>query len=320
MREKLDSLARQIKRTYDQLKDNSLSVRKSNPSLITKMKKVPLNLSICAVDGGLLSQRMHGADIVVARAVGVNFIYDNSKLKSFSHYPQKSPETEVEIKNSLDEHESNVFRSIIRLHHELKCAIDTVEKFSPLLLLIDGSLLPLPSDRPSDVSPLHTVYLEVLSLFNKLQETCRAKQCTLCGVIKDSRSHRLATNLGFSCSDSLLCSFLLEEGERSSAMPYSDGNQNKDISKLAEKISVFYMKPSKNDLPLRIESLDTDIDKLASIIYSLSAISDNFAYPAILIEADMCAALDGQEMETIEATLFSISGMKPLRRNSRPFR
>ncbi len=113
---------------------------------------------------------------------------------------------------------------------------------------------------------------------------------------------------------------LLQPGERTASMPYHEEKPNKDLAPLSSGISVFYLKPSKNDLPLRIETLDPDVDHAASVILALSAISDSYAYPAILVEADMCAAMDGREMESIEASLISFSGMKPLRRNSRPFR
>jgi hypothetical protein len=104
-------------------------------------------------------------------------------------------------------------------------------------------------------------------------------------------------------------------------MPYlEDKAPNRDVASLGEHINVFYLKPSRNDLPLRIEVMDSDVGQAASLICSLSAISDNFAYPAILVEADMCAALDPGELESVEATLLSLSGMRPLRRNSRPFR
>ena len=63
-----------------------------------------------------------------------------------------------------------------------------------------------------------------------------------------------------------------------------------------------------------------DVDAAASLLFSLSAISENFAYPAVLIEADMCAALDPREIEPLENSLHSLAGIRPLRRNQRPFR
>ncbi len=140
-------------------------------------------------------------------------------------------------------------------------------------------------------------------------------------MIKDSRSRKLSKEVGAGCSDSLLCSYLLDGGERTGEMKYfEDKSPNKELAALGEGIRVFYLKPSKSDLPLRIEVLDSDVSRAASVICALSSISESFAYPAVLIEADMCAALEPAELESIEASLQTLSGMRPLRRNSRPFR
>jgi hypothetical protein len=257
---------------------------------------------------------MHGVDIVITRAAGVNFIYENSKIKSFSYHPSKSPESVVEIQSALDDHEANIFRSLIRLKHELKCALALLEKYSPELLLMDGSLLPLPSDIPPKDSELYSLYQEVLGLYQTLYSN---KDSLLCGVIKDSRARRMS-NLKY--SDSVLCSYLLDECERTEEMNYFGDHPPKELASLGKHVKIFYLKPAKHDLPLRIEVLGDEIDKAASIICSLSAISEHFAYPAILIEADMCAALNPNEMQSIESYLQSMAGIKPLRRNFRPFR
>lgn len=311
MRERIGALAKEIRESYGLLQSKAKQIKLSNPSLIYPVKKLPVNLSVCAVDGGLLAHRMHGADIVVVRAVGANFIYVDSTLRTCSYWPEKNPKAEIFMKSSLDEHEALVFRSLVRLKQELLCAISCLEKFSPEVLLMDGSLLPLPSDRPSEDSELNFLYNEVLALYTTLYSL--SKERMLVGVIKDSRSKKLAKDFGLNCSDGIFCNFLLEELERTNAHPYSEKDADRNIS-------VFYIKPSKFDLPLRIETTSTEIDHVASVICSLSAFSENFAYPAVLIEADMCAVLDPKELEPIEDSLNSLSGMKPLRRNSRPFR
>ncbi|MFH1520904.1 MAG: DNA double-strand break repair nuclease NurA [Candidatus Micrarchaeota archaeon] len=310
MRERIGALAKEIKESYNLLQNKTKQIKISNSSLVYPVNTTKIDLSVCAVDGGLLAHRMHGADIVVVRAVGVNFIYSNSTLKSCSYWPEKNPKSEIFMKSSLDEHEALVFRSLIRLKEELQCAISCLEKFSPQVLLMDGSLLPLPSDRPPEESELNVVYTEVLTLYTKLYDLSKGN-CMLIGVIKDSRSKKLTKEFGLNCSDGIFCNFLLGELERTNTMPYSDKERD---------ISVFYVKPSKFDLPLRIETTSTEIDTVASIICSLSAFSENFAYPAVLIEADMCAVMDPKELEPIEDSLNSLSGMKPLRRNTRPFR
>lgn len=322
MRERIAALASDIRRSDDALRQRAGQLRKADPSLVSKVSRSPLSISVCAVDGGLMAQRVHGADIVVHRSVGVDFVYVDGKLASFSRIPSKAPEPFLELESSLDEHEANVFRSLVRLKSELGCAIASLDAFSPGLLLMDGSLLPLPSDRPEDDSALAGRYKEVLELYSSLFAKSNAKDCMLCGVIKDSRARKLSAGFGLSCSDTLLCRHLLDHWERTRAMPYFQEKQGpaKDLLALSEGVEVFYLKPSEHDLPLRIEAYRCDIDKAASLICTLSAISENFAYPAVLIEADMCAALDPASMEAIESSLLNLSGLKPLRRNSRPFR
>jgi|WetSurMetagenome_2_1015567.scaffolds.fasta_scaffold90016_2 hypothetical protein len=321
MRERIAALAREIREGYESLGRKAKSARDADPSLVLGVRRAPVTISVCAVDGGLLAERMHGADIVVARAVAAHFAYEGSALKSFSYTPSKNPQPEIEIRNSLEEHEALIFRSLIRLKHELACALVALNARKPGLLLLDGSLLPLPGDRPQESSELRPLYDEVVSLYGKLYKDCAENKCMLCGVVKDSRSRKLSRELGASCSDTLLCGYLLDENERTREMGYFEGKApNADVAALGARIRVFYLRPSKNDLPLRIELLDSGVDEAASVICGLSAISENFAYPAVLIEADMRAALDPADLESIEESLARLSGLKPLRRNSRPFR
>jgi len=299
----IDSLVSEIHKSQNDIQELAAQMTDK----VCKVEKPDLNLSVCAVDGGLLAHRMHGVDITVARAAGVHFAYENSKIKKFDHHPSKVPKSSVELMSALDEHEANVFRSLVRLKHEIKCANELATKYSPDILLLDGSLLPVPSDIPAKESKLYPLYQQVLSQYEKLYSS----KCLFAGVIKDSRARRFSDK----CSDSVLCDHLLKPGERTVEMDYSV-SPKKDLEK---KIKFFYIKPSKSDIPLRIEVLG-DVNEAAKIIYSLSAISDHFAYPAILIEADMCAALDPAHIESIEASLQSKAGLSPLRRNFRPFR
>lgn len=324
MRDALASLADDIRKSQVVLREKARGAREAESGLVAKITKPkPLSLSVCAVDGGLFAQRLHGHDVVATRSIGVNFIYENSALKSFSHHPSKSSEPELEIRSALDEHEANAFRSLVRLKSELGCALGIIERYHPDLLLMDGSLWTVPSDRPSPDSPLAPLYKEVVELYKKLYSSCERNPTQLCGVIKDSRSRKLASSLGFGCSDTVLCSHLLDAGERTSVFPYFDEKQ-KEPEGFWEKLRVFYIKPSDHDLPLRIEFLQPESEaateeRVASVILSLSSISESFAYPAILVEADMRAAMDPKEIERIQDSLRSLD-IAPLRRNARPFR
>jgi hypothetical protein len=158
-------------------------------------------------------------------------------------------------------------------------------------------------------------------------------------VIKDSRSKRFIEIVskrfqgepGFlHTSDTNFLHFLLEAGERTCAFPYSSSPAKhqvlKDLGKWAEKILSFYLKPVEGDRPLRVEFLSGQkpFSEIAQLIYSISCLNKSYAYPAVLIEADLRAALGSEELERAYASLFAkigrTSAILRLRRNSRPFR
>ncbi len=317
--DKVKSISDEISARSSLIRQLARDLRTNKKIEIYTSNKIQLNFSVAAVDGGILSSRMHGIDLVLFRAVGVCFKYNDSRLESFSYVPEKYPQSQFESSSFLDEHEALVFKSLLRLKSELSAALLTIEKFSPSVFLFDGSLLPLPNDRVNKDSKLYSLYLEVISLYNQLFALSIEKKCILCGVIKDSRSNRVAKSYSIDSSDTVLCNFLLEEGERTADLSY--GESDKQIEN-CQNVRFFYTKPSKNDLPLRIEYLSYDgvtIEAVSSLIHSLSSINDRFGYPPILVEADMCATMDGKEMEYILESLRS-SDVSDLRRNSRPFR
>ncbi|MBS3067215.1 DNA double-strand break repair nuclease NurA [Candidatus Micrarchaeota archaeon] len=346
MHDKLFSAIRHMTEFGNQLKENAMLLRTSNFTseeflegvMIKNLTALPINGNVCAVDSGLLSHSMHGVDILLLRTVAVNFLYHDSELVSCSYYPSKVPLTEIEVKTALDEHESSVWCSIVRLKNEISMAISAIENFSPSILLLDGSILPLAKDRPSNDSAVFQEYNELIMLYKKLYNLCKEKNILLIGIIKDSRGRRFVDVINnINCNDSAFLDHLLNKGERTSVMRYAHAGQPilKDLEEFANNIYVSYMKVSDNDLPLRIEFLEfsgnsrdvaeghTDLnfdnifDNSISAAYSLSAISDNYAYPAILTEVDLCAALDGYELERLKHSLVDF---KPMRRNSRPFR
>ncbi|MBI5223411.1 DNA double-strand break repair nuclease NurA [Candidatus Micrarchaeota archaeon] len=322
MIDKFDSLADQIRKGQSVLASKIASIKASKSVPLFPLTKTPLSVSVAAVDGGIISYRMHGFDLAIVRSVGVTFKYANGSLESYSYVPSKYAAPDFDARSALDEHEAATFKSLIRLKSELSVAIQTLEKFKPSLLLLDGSLIPVPSDRPPSDSSLSKDYLEVLSLYQKLYDRCRSISCIPCGIIKDSRSRKLSASFDLECSDGVMCDYLLDEGFRTDIFPYSEKNTlPKELSEVAKSLSFFYLKPAKEDLALRVEFFSdlSPISDLASIIYSLCSISDRFAYPAVLIEADMCASIDPKEIAHLE-NRFKMLDLKSLRRNNRPFR
>jgi len=340
MLESLEPLARMIRESREMVAENAKAIREGGSApegaqektLVLKVGKGEPGFSVCAVDGGLLADRFVGSDIAVRRSVAVSFAYGNSKLGTVRHHPKKFPETEVGFMSGLDEHDSLVFRSLFRLQGEIAVALEAVEKFKPDYLLLDGSIVLLGSDRPGDGSPLTKDYDGLLKSYRELYRKCESSGCQLVGVIKDSRGKRLADALRdrllVDVSDIVLADALLNEGERTCALKYSEDASKhpvlKSLGEWADKMRIFYMKPSASDSPLRIEFIQSGkpADEIASDICALCSISKAFAYPAALIEADMCAALDPLEMEKIKRSLFVMTGgaSRPLRRAERPFR
>lgn len=293
------------------------------------VEKIDINMEIAANDAGLLSRELHGADILLGRAVAVKFSYEKNKLTSVEYYPSSFSKVEYDVKTGLDEREILWHKNLFRLRLEIENGIGAVEKFSPELFLMDGSLTPLLSDRPSEDSQLYEDYNLVVSIYKELFSLCERKGVALAGVIKDSRGKRfmeiIKSRVDENCADSIFLHYLLKEGERTFVFNYREENTIiRDLSPWGRKVNILYLKPSKNDRPLRVEFLPSkfSFSEFASILHTLSSISSSYAYPAILIEADMRAALNPEEMESAEKMFSFYSGgtVLPLRRNSRPFR
>jgi len=281
----------------------------------TAIQAVPLEGSVAAVDSGFLAARFHGVDVVVVRGAAVNFTYHREKLETVMYHPSKNPPLYWEAQMGLDEGEALAFRQIVRLQKEITHATEILEAMQPGVLLLDGSLLPLPSDKPVQESALFVPYQKLMAMVAALFEKAKRQQCALIGGVKDTRARRwVATMDGFG-NDSLFFHYYLEAGEKTEAVTY-------DETILGKQVKILYMKPSSEDLPLRIEFLDnTDEEKIAGTIFGLTAISPNHAYPAPLVEADLRAMVLPEEMERLEQRLhLRLPFLHTLRRNDRPFR
>jgi len=307
--------------------------------LFYPVEKIKVNGKIAAVDSGIVGEELHGFDFLVMRTVGAIFDYKSSKIVSHKSFPSSMPELEYDVKSGLDSHSIMWHKSLFRLKGELCCAEKLIQEHTPDCLLVDGSIAPLLSDKPPESSEMRSMYDEVLRIYKNLYETAWKSGCSLIGVIKDSRSKRFIEIVkkhaqnehGFEhTSDTNFLYFMLEQKERTCAFSYSSSPSKhqilKDLGKWSEKILSFYLKPVKEDRPLRVEFLSGQktFEQIASLVHSLSCIHKAYAYPAILIEADLRAAMDSQEFERAYGRLFSRLGKSPsmlrLRRNARPFR
>ncbi|MFA5050295.1 MAG: DNA double-strand break repair nuclease NurA [Candidatus Micrarchaeia archaeon] len=338
MLEQLKNAAQHITSINSKTRECAEDIRKKNPKLkeglekeiITTTKKIKINKKIGAVDCGILSKEMQGIDLIIGRPAGVIFQYENSKLKKTEYYPKSFPEPKYEVKFGLDEFGSLAFKNLYRLNLEISCAIELIEKYDLEIILLDGSVSILAQDRPNEESGLMELYIQVINLYKKLYQICKDKNILLIGVVKDSKGKRFLDELNekdkINSSDTIFLDYLLKKDERTCAIRLTKEPKKhpvfKDLGEWAEKLNLFYIKPVENDRPVRIEFLGDDYETIASVIQTLSAINQNYAYPAILIEVDLRSMIDFKEMERMEKTLFMLSGagFSPLKRNSRPFR
>ncbi|MFX1452257.1 MAG: DNA double-strand break repair nuclease NurA, partial [Promethearchaeota archaeon] len=242
----------------------------SEEKLIYKVLPTSLSgLSIAGIDGGIIAKNFYNFDLIAARAVACIFEFHKNK-PYVTYFPKKSPSPDI-IPNitPLNQSESEIFISLERLKKELELAISITERSNrPNLIVLDGSILPLQSDKPHSSSKIFIKYQKILELYKKLFETCIEKNILLAGCIKDSRSRRFASFLGkiipklidhypslslildldyrslikqiYDCE---LLYRILEVNERSCIMSYSDSPENHNIlkdfdKKLIEKFKI----------------------------------------------------------------------------------
>lgn len=301
--------------------------------------RMEIDGKVASVDSGIAGEELHGFDFLLMKSVGVAFDYRGSKVASHKYFPSALPKMDYDVRSGLDSHDVMWHKSLFRLRGELSCATGLIGKHSPSWLLMDGSIAPLLSDKPAEESEIRPLYEEVVGEYRRLYEAAWNKGCTLLGVIKDSRSKRFIEIIGRHAqneqglqhtTDTNFLHFMLEEGERTCAFSYASAPAKhqilKDLGQWAEKILSFYVKPVRDDRPLRVEFLSGQktFGEVASFVHSLSCLHKAYAYPAILIEADLRAALAGGEFERAYGSLFSRLGpgtsVMRLRRNIRPFR
>lgn len=283
-----------------------------------------LNLRVGAVDTSIISVEFHSFDLIITKTVGNVFTYENNKLISNKYYPSALPREKINIIASTDLMELNQIKNIIRLREEIGLAVELGEKCD--LLLIDGSLVPLPGDKPNS-EKLKREYENLIEKYLELYSKYKDK---VVGVVKDSRSKRFIEHynekfnfeIESNLTDSSLLDVVLERGEITKEIGYAkDARSNailKDLLPYSENLKVAYVKAGKYDRPVRIEYFKNHNNKLNT----LCGINEKYTYPAILIDVDLRALMDVNDVERIlkEIELSPYVDNKLLRRNVRPFR
>ncbi len=341
---------RTVKKKIDLSKFPAVASNIIDSPLMTKIKSSTLpGLKIVGVDGGLVRKRFRSMDLVLTRGIAVIFHFGPEEGPTVDFYPDAFPEPRIiPLMLTLSSTELDQLASLERIAVELRVTLSVIEEFRPYLILLDGSLFYHPRDRPQSGSIVYEKFQEVLALYKQLYNKARKKQTILIGIVKDSRSTRVATTMGeilphiirspeifemmqgidyrwlikISRDCDLLDTFL-EEGERSFVFRYSSelqtntNNPAEDLSSWTPSIWVTYLKTARDDLPLRIEYLSEDehdidtsrIDAALSAILPLSSQHPEFGIPTPILEADARAKITANETRLIIDRLMALSGL-----------
>ncbi len=318
--------------------------------LLMPVEKIPLEGSIAGVDSGFVGKDLFALDLVLIRAIGAVFDYSQGKLSKARYFPSFYCFPEPRLNNNaLEADEFQCSKNIQRLIEEVKTAKSLVENFSPRYCFLDGSIVPQYADKPRKDSKIKSAYHKMLSEFQGLYKLAAEKNCELIACVEDSRGSRfrqilqerlLANQQNLSqqlegCYDAIILDYLLKPGERSLAFSYTAGVKEHPIlmdfdERWSKSVHAFYLKPVAFDRPLRVEFLHSNRDKtiskhaseIASIVFSQSCMHREYAYPAILIEADLHARLHPDEIELVYDKILNKLGKGfklRLRRDYRPF-
>ncbi len=312
-------------------------------NFFSKINPAELNHVIAGTDSGFIGKRMHSVDIILVKTVSAVFSYSKGKLIKTNYFPSPTDFPKPFISsNTLENDEFECNKSLIRLKEEISNSIKVIKEFMPDYCFLDGSIIPQYSDKARNDSQLNSDYSSLIKLFESLYETAEKNSCNLIATVEDSRGSRFRSilqeidnsdelNYFF---DSSLLDYLLEKNERSFCFNYSSSVKEHPIlndfdEKWASRIKAFYLKPSLLDRPLRIEFLHNGknlpeyCNEIASVVLSLSSLHKEYAYPSVLIEADLRARLKPNEIEIlfnkIQDKLGRENAFLALRRNSRPF-
>lgn len=349
-RTRFGDVLRNIKKKIDLSKFPVVASNIIDMQLTTKIKSTTLSgLRIVGVDGGLVRKRFRSMDLLLTRGIAVMFHFGPEEGPVVDFFPDAFPELKIRpLMLTLSSTELDQLASLERIAEELRVTLSVLNEFRPYLILLDGSLFYHPRDRPQSGSIVYEKFQEVLSLYKQLYTKARKKQTILVGIIKDSRSTRVATTMGeilphiirkpeifemmqgvdyrwllkISRDCDLLDTFL-EEGERSFVFRYSSemqlnpNNRSEDLSNWAPSIWVTYLKTARDDLPLRIEFLAEDeddidtsrIDAALSAILPLSSQHPEYGIPTPILEADARAKITANEARLVIDRLMALSGL-----------
>jgi hypothetical protein len=320
----VESLVKEIKGSEEKRKKLAEIIRNSKISssefledaLIKTVGKIESNFSVAGIDSGLLRKSLHGIDLILIKAVGVIFYFENNKLKNVEYYSPSAFFEPIIFQDPFSEIELDIATNIFRQTKEVKIAEKISKEFKPDFVFMDGSILPHYIPSIDKDSLLYPYYKKVIEAYKSLFSSVKASNSILAGIIEDSRASRfcnlilenlkLERELSFileKSKDTNLLDYVLKKGERTSSFYYTSplslvSNQFSKEFNLREFAS-FYVKLSDFDSPLRVDFLndkENAADKISSILSCLT-VSEEYSMPSVLIEADIRARLSEKNLE-----------------------
>jgi hypothetical protein len=337
---KLKDFVSDVLKKKEQIKNIAIDLKKScsnldlNKKLFFSVEQKPISLKVGAVDSGFLSYTYGGMDIVFYRAAGCVYHYFDSKMVSCSFFPSKSPKILVAYQQDLDDLDSSKFVSLTRLKEEINLAINLIKKYDLNLLFLDGSILPLAIDKPNEDSPIFNMYLDLIKSYKELFEISKNKKILLAAIAKESKSKAFLSFISKNnilskpingINDIVFLDFFLDEKERSAILSYAQSSSKnpilEDFKEFSNKIFLFYLKPSKNSYPFKIEFLENeDFNSLPSYLLSMCSISSKYSYPPVLIAADLCARIKEDSLTNILDYIEKNFSSRAYKTNFKPFK
>ncbi len=297
------------------------------------------------VDAGFLSKQLNFSNITLVKEMGVVFVYDKGVLKQTKYFPKiNNKPTPYLTSTNLELEEIVWTSSILRLSKEISLSKRIMTETNLDSMFIDGSIIPQYVNKPTKDCLAREKYNQLIKDFIDLYDLAKHKKIFLIGCVEDSRGSVFFSDIkkkyfkdaDFSFSDIFYVSSILQEKQRTSVVRYSTQPNLHPVltdfpSEISNNLFVFYLKLSNQDFPLRIEfiyfkefgfSLYEYVQKISSIVSSLSYHNKSYTYPLPLIEADLRSRLTTKEVELIIKQILEKTknlGFRLQRRESRFF-
>ncbi len=345
----IKKLAENLRESEEKRKELAEFLRSVNTQFNLTQKIEPEknldNTKIVGIDGGIVRKALHGFDLILARAAAVCFEYQKDRIINASYFPSKFPSPRAFTLEAISDIDYAYFSSITRQKIEIETARKSITEFKPNILLLDGSIVPHHTTKPSTTSIAFKEYEELMTAYQQLYQEAEENNVILAGVIEDSRSERFcdlvrdhvfskldkiqlpkSADILIKTRDSNLLFWVLDQHERTVTFPYTKEIEQHPILKDFEKRNFFsfYLKTAKFDRPVKVDFLNKESDDvLASILLAISGQNSHYGFPSVLIEADNVAKLSEQEVENFYSYILkytgNISSVMKLRREQRPF-